>query len=184
MSQVKNNSDKTKLTLQRQLEITRFERALEVSESLATHRALLTTSELSRINSIITGKKTNIWRQEPVTIRLPSGREATMAVIADPVVTARDKLHRATEEAEGGAVIDAAVNVYIGLVLAHVFEDANRRTAVVASHYFLHRYGIPISGIALHEVGLGDVRAAEQVEAIRETINQMAKFAQKRVTRS
>jgi hypothetical protein len=171
-------------SLKRQLELARFERALEVTESLADHRALLTTAELARLNSIITGKNDDPWRRESVTITLPSGRKETLALIVDPVLTARDKLHRVTEVAEGGAVIDAAVDIYAGLVLAHVFHDANRRTAVLASHYFLKRYGVPVSGVALHELGLGDLREEGQIEALRDTVHQITKFAEKRMQHS
>jgi len=170
--------------LKRQLELARFERALEVAESMANHRALLTTAELARLNHIITGKPDDPWRYESVTITLPSGRTETLALIVDPVLMARDKLHRATEVAESGAVIDAAVDIYAGLVLAHVFQDANRRTAVLASHYFLTRYGVPVSGVALHELGLGDLREEGQIESLRETIHQMTKFAEKRSQQS
>ena len=166
--------------LKLQLEKARFERALHVAESLASHRALLTTAELVRLNHIVTGKTNDPWRQETVTITLPSGKTETLTLIVDPVLTARDKLHRATETAERGSVIDAAVDIYVGLVLAHVFQDANRRTAVLASHYFLARYGVPVSGVALHELGLGDLRQEGQIEALRATVHQMAKFAEKR----
>jgi hypothetical protein len=166
--------------LARQLEVSRFERATEVAESLAGHRALLTTAELGRLNQILTGSSDDPWRQEPVTLTLPSGKTETFALIADPKLTARDKLHKATELAEQGAVIDAAVDVYAGLVLSHVFKDANRRTAVLAAHFFLLRFGAPISGLALHELGLGDLREEGQIQMLRETIQQMAKFAGKR----
>lgn len=171
--------------LKKQLEMTRFDRALEVTESLADHRALLTTAELARLNAILVGKNPSnlseegIWRQGPVTITLPSGATHTLALIADPKVTAREKLHRATEMAEMGAVVDAAVEIYAGLVLAHAFEDANRRTAVLASHYFLRRYNVPLSGLAIHELGLGDLREEGQLDALLETVRQMAKFAQR-----
>ena len=164
-------------SLKRQLELARFDRALEVSQSMAARRVLLTTTELARLNNILTGRNEDPWRQAPVTITLPSGTTETLALMADPVVTTREKLHQATELAEAGSVVDAAVNVYTALVLAHVFEDANRRSAVLAAHYFLHRYGIPVSGMALHEIGLGDIRDANQMELLTETIKQMAKFA-------
>jgi hypothetical protein len=167
-------------SLRQQLERARFERALEVSESMSMHRVLLTTTELGRLNNILTGKNDDPWRQEPVTIQLPSGKTETLALIADPKRTAREKLHHATELAEGGNVIDAAVDIYSGLVLSHVFNDANRRTAVLASHYFLTRYGVPLSGVALHEIGLGDLREPGQIEALRETIHQMARFMSRR----
>jgi prophage maintenance system killer protein len=163
--------------------MTRFEHAREVAESLADHRALLTTSELARLNNVLTGKKTadvdQAWRQGTITITLPSGKTETLALIADPVITAREKLHRATELAESGNVIDAATDIYTGLVLSHVFADANRRTAVLAAHYFFRRYGVPMSGLALHELGLPDLREEGQIEQLRETVRQMAKFAQK-----
>jgi len=169
--------------LRRQLEVTRFERAVEVVESMAEHRALLTIAELKRINNILTGKEDeDPWRQEPVTLQLPSGRSETFSLVSDPRVSTRDKLHRATELCQAGHVIDAAVEIYVGFVLLHAFKDANRRTAVLTAHYFLQRYGAPISGLALHELGLGDVRQIEQVENLRDTIRQMAKFAQKRST--
>jgi prophage maintenance system killer protein len=167
--------------LRRQLDVTRFERAIEVIESLAQHRALLTIAELKRINNILTGKEEeDPWRQEPVTLRLPSGKSETFSLVGDPKVSTRDKLHKATELCEAGHVIDAAVEIYVGMVLLHAFQDANRRTAVLTAHYFLQRYGAPVSGLALHELGLGDIRQPEQVEALRETIRQLAKFASKR----
>jgi prophage maintenance system killer protein len=169
-------------SLARQLERTRFERALSVSESMADHRVLLTTMELVRLNNILTGHKDDVdpWRREPVTLTLKSGKPVSYALITDPVLTTRERLHAATALAEGGNVIDAAVDIYVGLVLSHVFQDANRRTAVLAAHYFLKRYGIPLSGVALHEIGLGDLRQEGQIEALKETIHQMAKFASKR----
>lgn len=166
--------------LKRQLELARFDRAIEVAESMAEHRALLTTTELARLNTILIGKESDPWRQGTVTITLPSGKTETLALIADPQVTARDKLHRATELAEQGATLDAAVDIYVGLVLSHVFSDANRRTAVCAAHYFLRRYGVPLSGLALHELGLGDLREEGQIEALRQTMSQMTEFAKRR----
>ena len=169
------------VSLRRQLEMTRFDHAQEVAESLADHRALLTPIELARINNILTGKKpadTDLaWRKGSATITLPSGRTETLQLFKDPLVTSRDKLHKATELAENGNVVEAAVWIYVELVLAHVFEDANRRTAVLAAHYFFRRYGLPLSGLALHELGLPDLREEGQIQNLMDTINQMAKFA-------
>lgn len=167
-------------SLQRQLENARFDRALEVAASLASHRALLTTAELARLNGILTGTEEDPWRQEPVTLKLPSGKLETFALVADPKISAREKLHRATELAEKGAVIDAVMHIYTGLVLAHVFKDANRRTAALAAHYFLERYGVPLSGLAIHELGLGDIREPGQMDALRTTIQQMADLAKRK----
>ncbi len=168
-------------SLKRQLEMARFERALEIAENLADKRALLTTTELARLNNILNGRdESDPWRQSTVTLMLPSGRQETLSLVADPKVSTREMLHRSTASAEGGNIVDAAVDIYAGLVRAHVFTDANRRTAALAAHYFLRRYGAPISGLALHEIGLGDIRDETQVEALRETVTQMVRFAQKR----
>jgi hypothetical protein len=170
--------------LRNQLEIVRFERALEVSESLADHRALLTVSELARLNQILTGKKIDPWRNRPVEVTLPSGRIETLTLITEPKNNVREKVHRATERAESGDAVDAAVDIYIELVLAHPFEDANRRTAVVASHYFLRRYSAPVSGMALHELQIGDLREDGQTERLRNAVHQMVKFGEKRRARN
>lgn len=182
-----NETDGSSVSLLKQLEITRFDRALAAIETLAQNRSLLTTMELERVNGILNGKKveqseqsTGIWRENPVTLSLPSGKTETLSILRNPKFTARDHLHEATELAENGHVIDAAVTIYVKLVLSHVFVDANRRTAVLAAHYFLTRYGAPISGLALHEIGLGDLREPGQIEALKDTISQMAKFAAKR----
>jgi hypothetical protein len=166
--------------LKRQLEVTRFERALEVAESLADHRALLTTAELARLNSILSAKEEDPWRRETITITLPSGRTETLALIVDPILTVREKLHRATEMAESGDPVNAGIDIYTGLVMTHAFSEANRRTAALASHYFFRRYGVPISGVTLHELGLGDLRQEGQIDSLRETIRQIIKFAEKR----
>lgn len=167
-------------TLKKQLERTRFERALEVTESLVNHRALLTTTELARLNQIVTGNLEDPWRQKQTTLTLPGGITKTLALVIDPKILAREKLHQTTERAESGDALNAAVDLYVDLVLAHVFEDGNRRTAVLASHYFLIRHGTPISGIVLHEIGLGDLHEPGEIESLRETIHQIIKFAAKR----
>ncbi len=167
-------------TLKHQLELARFERALGVSESLADHRALLTTTELARLNGILTGKTHDPWRHESVTIQLPSGQTKSLELMIDPVITARDLLHRAAETGETGTAIDAAIDIYVGLVLAHIFKDANRRTAALASNYFLRKYRAPISGTALYELGLGDLRQAGQIDALRENVRQLCLFTGKK----
>jgi hypothetical protein len=186
MSETKDASpQESPKSLKRQLEITRFERARGVIESLAEHRALLTTMELSRVNDILTGTQTagslpmaEPWRQEPATVTLPSGATHTFSLLRDPKLSSRELLHRATELAEeGGNPVDAGIDAYIGLVLLHAFKDANRRTAVLAAHYFFQRYGVPLSGLALHEIGLGDLREEGTVQSLRDTAHQMVKFA-------
>lgn len=166
-------------TLKAQLERARFERALEVAESLAAHRALLTTAELARLNNILTGRQPTDepWRQGPASLKLRSGREIQFAVMADPKINLREKLHIATETAEGGDVLTAVVNLYSNMILSHYFSDANRRTAAIAAHYFAARYGLPLSGLAIHEMGLGDLREEGRIEALRTALESMLKVS-------
>lgn len=173
------------VNLMLQLQSARMERALEAAEALADNRSLLTTLELERFNGILLGVKINektpdLWRTDPITITLPSGKTETLAIIKDPKISAREILHHATEKAENGDPLEAAIDTYVGLVLAHSFKDANRRTAVLAAHYFFSRYGIPLNGTAIHELGLGDLRDPSHVAELRKTIEQMAKFGAKR----
>jgi hypothetical protein len=169
------------ISLKRQLELTRFERAIAIAESLAEKRALLTTLELARVNLALMGRDLSDsgpepWRDEPVTITLPGGRTETLSLMKDPKLNTREILHAATELAETGHPIPAAVHAYVELVLLHGFKDANRRTAVAAAHYFLERYHVPVSGRAIHELGLGDLRQPGVRQLLQETIEQMARF--------
>ena len=168
--------------LKRALEQARFERAMEVAASIGEHRALLTTAELARLNRILTGAKDDVdpWRREPATLTLIGGKSLNLDLIADPVMNCRDKLHRCTEIAERRSPMDATIAIYTDLVLSHFFNDANRRTAALAAHYFFSRYDIPLSGLILHELGLGDLREPGQIESLKETLEQVAKFGQKR----
>ncbi len=173
--------------LKKQLERARFERAFQVAESLALHRALLTTTELARLNEIVTVNKekrssvfTDPWRHEAVTITLPTGQEKTLTLMIDPILMAREKLHHSTEMAEQGLKIESGIKIYVELILAHVFKDANRRTASLASHYFFKRYGVPVSGMDLYQLGLGDLRQENQIQSLTEKVCQMAKFGEKR----
>jgi hypothetical protein len=151
-----------------------------LSSSVVVRRARLRATESERLNNIHTGVAEEPWRKDPIDITLPSGRTETLHLLKDPKISVRESLHHATELAENGDVIDAAVNVYVGMVLTHPFKDANRRSGVVAAHYFLSRYDVPISGLALHELGLGDVRDPSQIDVLKETLRQMAKFASRR----
>ncbi len=172
---VKNDS------LTKQLEQTRFDRALEVTDSLVKHQALLTTAELARLNQILIGKNTDPWRYQSTTVQLASGRKLTLALIVDPIRTMREKLHGATEKAENGAVLDAAIDIYLALMGMRVFLSANRNSAVLASHYFLKRYGLLMTGRDIDQlVGTADLQQEEEIQNFRQSVYQMARFSEKR----
>jgi len=167
--------------LQRQLERARFERALEVADSMVEKKAFLNTAELGRINNILRGTTGEPWREEMAVCVLPSGKQQSFQILADPLSKAKEILNNAKERAASGEVIDAAADLYAQLVLTHVFKDANRRTAVVAAAYLLKLYDVEISAMGLHELGLGDLRAEGQIEALRETLRSAVKLTSLRL---
>jgi hypothetical protein len=167
--------------LQRQLERARFERALEVAASMVESGAFLNTAELARINNVLRGEKAEPWREGAAVCQLPSGREESFTLLADPITKAKEILRHGKDRAAAGEVIEAAADVYAQLVLTHVFKDANRRTAVVAAAYLLKLHGVEISAMGLHELGLGDLRAEGQIEALRETLRSAVKLSPQRL---
>lgn len=166
--------------LQRQLERARFERALEVADSMVETGAFLNTAELARINNVLRGDTSEPWREGAAVCLLPSGREESLQLLADPVNKAKEILRNAKDRAAAGEVVEAAADLYAQLVLTHVFKDANRRTAVVAAAYLLRLHGVEISAMGLHELGLGDLRAAGQLEALRDTLRNVVKMGVRR----
>ena len=165
--------------LKLQLERARFERALEIAEGLVEGGKFLNSAELARINKVITGTtgETEPWREGAAACVLPSGRQERLQILSDPVRKARELLHEAQERAQSGDVTDAAAELYAQLVLSHIFKDANRRTAVVAAAYLLRLHGVYVSAMGLHELGLGDLRAEGQMEALRETLRNAVKMS-------
>lgn len=165
--------------LRQELERMRFERALAKVEDLAGRRMLLTTIELERMNIMILGESQDYqpWRDTPHTVALKSGRQATFSILREPKQLVRDVLHAATETAEMGNPLEAAMHVYLEMVKLHAFNDANRRTAVLSAHYFFERYGLPINGRVLHDLGLGDLSQTDVQESLRATLQQILRFA-------
>jgi hypothetical protein len=167
--------------LQRQLERARFERALEVAESLVEKGAFLNSAELARLNNILNGTTGEPWREGMAVCKLPSGRDENLQILADPMTKAREILHNARDKAAAGDYIEAAADLYAQLVLTHVFKDANRRTAVVAAAYLLRLHNVEISAMGLHELGLGDLRAPGQLDALKETLRSAVKMGRPRL---
>lgn len=162
--------------LKKQLERARFERALEIAQSMVESGAFLNSAELGRINNVIRGEKGEPWRDGATICALPSGRKQTFQILADPVTKAREILRIAKDRAAAGEIIGAAADLYADLVLTHVFKDGNRRTAVVASAYLLKLYGYEVSASGLHDLGLGDLRATGGREALRELVRNAVKI--------
>jgi hypothetical protein len=162
--------------LKKQLEFARFNRAIETAYSMVDSGAFLNIAELTRINGILTGSKEDPWREDAAVCKLGSGREVRFQILADPLKKTKEILTNAKEKAASGDVIGASVDLYVELVMTHVFKDANRRTAVVACAYLLKLHGKDISAFALHELGLGDLRMEGQIQVLKEIVSNIVKL--------
>ena len=154
----------------------RFERALEIIESLVDKHAFLNSAELGRINNVLRGETNEPWREGSAVCALPTGNKQSFQLLADPVSKCREILTKAKDKAATGDVIDGATDLYADLVLTHVFKDANRRTAAIAAAYLLEQYGYEVSPVGLHDLGLGDLRASGQREALCELLKSIVKI--------
>jgi hypothetical protein len=144
--------------LRKQHEEQRLKHAIEYVHDATRGDKKLTTSELSRLNQIITARKENGWRNTPVELQIPTGQTRRLNVISNPVEDARRILGLASDIANNEDVVDAAVFVYLQLVDEHLFEDANRRTAGLAAQWILNQHDYEIDTLELLELPIADVR--------------------------
>jgi len=166
--------------LKKQLELVRFEKAIDYVHSNAGGQKHLNSSELANINKILCNYgDEDPWRVGPVTLTLPSGRQGHFAVISNSQKEASELINECRDMASNGELIEAATRLYSELVMKHLFREANRRTAVAATTWLLYEYGISIPAMGLLEMGLGDVRENEQMNALRGVIEYSIKVAKK-----
>jgi Fic/DOC family len=130
----------------------------------------LTTSELARLNRIITAGEDTAWRSEPVSIKIPSGKVQKFSLISNPMDDARRILGRAYDLASDGAVKEAAVYVYLQLVEEHLFQEANRRTAALAVQWILNEHDLEIDTLELLKIPVGDVRDGGEQKILMERV--------------
>lgn len=166
--------------LRKQLELVRFEKAIDYINVNSLGHKHLNATELAHINNILTNKTESPWRTEAVDLHLPSGRKESLGLISNPMIVARDLLSNCVQRAKDGDIADAATDLYRELVLHHFFQDANRRTAVAATYWLLHERGIEIPAMGLLEIGIGDIRHQEQLEGLRNVIKATIAFSKNR----
>jgi hypothetical protein len=153
--------------LKKQLELVRFEKAIEYIQANLHGQKHLNAQELAQINNMLNSTHEDPWRAETTSIQLPGGRRETMALISNPVFAARDIIFKARDTLEQGQISQSAAALYSDLVLCHLFKDANRRTAVAAVFWLLLEKGIEIPAMGLLQLGLGDLRMEKQVDTLR-----------------
>ena len=167
--------------LRRQLELVRFEKAIDYVTSASGLRKHLNSQELASINGIMTNNSLiSPWRQEPAVIQLPSGRQETFAIHRNPIFQCRDLLADLSQKAREGDVEGAAASCYSQLMRCHFFKDANRRTAVAAAYWLLLENGIRIAPLGLLEMGVGDLADPDQALALESLVRTAVKISRDR----
>lgn len=137
----------------------------------------INSQELAHLNQIMTETTDEPWRFEPVEVTIPGGDVHHFNIVSNPINRARDLCGQAVQIAGNGDVHDAALYLYIELVLAHLFKDANRRTAVLATLWILEHGGIRVDPQALLNIPLGNLRAEAERKIFEEKFTRLVEAA-------
>lgn len=161
--------------LVRQLDEQRFLHAISYVEQEAGGLKKLHTSELARINKYLSGEEDDEdpWRIQATSVRIPSGQTLHFNVINNPVHGARDILSEAQRMAVDESLVEAALYVYSQLVLHHFFNDANRRTAMLAALWIVKTQKRSLDIVALGKGRVGDLRDPNDLETLRKTLTSL-----------
>ncbi len=159
--------------LQKQREEQRLRHAIDYVRDATRGIKSLTTSELERLNQILTARTDDTWRTEKVEIKLPTGRIQSISLFSNPIDVARKIIGQAFDMANNEDVEKAAVYLYLNLIENHLFDDANRRTAALAVQWLLGTHNKEIDTNTLLEIPLGDVRDTQENQTLSEKIVQL-----------
>lgn len=158
-----------------QLEDQRFLHAVGYVEANAHGLKKLIPSELAQLNQILTGQSTDPWRLSSASITIPSGKTHQFNILSNPTHQAREIIDAAENAATHGEFSDAAFQIYSRLILAHLFNDANRRTAALACLWLLRANGKDLDAVALANGSVGDLRENADQEILRKKIDSLIK---------
>lgn len=159
--------------LQKQLEHQKFLHAVDYVRNESQGIKKLSTTELARINSFLSGNSEEPWRFDTVEVQIPSGALHTMNMISNPVSRARDLLGNASQMSGNGQGLEAASFLYSQLVLGHLFKEANRRTAVAAALWILLISGYDCDAENFLRIPIGDLRKQTDLDSLRSKIESI-----------
>lgn len=159
--------------LYKQLEDKRFQHGVSYTLEAAHSLKKLTSSELAHLNQILTdSEELDPWRFQTTTIQFPGG-QAEISVHNNPLNRAREIAGTAQEMAGNGQILEAAVYIYSHLVLEHLFHDANRRTAVLATLWILEHSNLSVAPQRLLKVPLGNLRNPMDLQKLKNEISAL-----------
>lgn len=166
--------------LQKQLEDQRFLHGIDYVEKSSRGLKILSTSELAHLNRLLIGDTAGDggepWRFEQASVMIPSGRTHHFNIVSNPIVTAREIIGNAWQTAGNQEVLDAAYSLYSQLVLHHLFNDANRRTAVLATLWLVRSHGGFFDARELAEFPIGDLRDMGDQQLLAAKIHALVSF--------
>lgn len=165
--------------LQKQLEDQRFLHGIDYVVKSSHGPKILSTSELAHLNRLLTGDSAGDkepWRFERMSVKIPSGRTHHFNILSNPIVTAREIVGNAWQMAGNQEVVDAAYYLYSQLVLSHLFNDANRRTAVLATLWLVRSHGGTLNARELADFPIGDIREMGDQQVLAAKVQTLISF--------
>jgi hypothetical protein len=161
--------------LKKQLEETRFKHTVDYVGQHARGIKKIGVSELLHLNQMLNHTTEDTWRKQPVEISLKSGKKRSFKIVTNSIEEARHILANAHDIVGQGKLVDAAAYLYSHLVMSHFFNEANRRTAVVATYWLVLEAGKDIDAEALSKSPLGDLSEESELKKLRDLITSLLK---------
>lgn len=170
---------KPKNPLQKQLEEQKFLHGVAYVEQASGTIKKLSSSELMHLNQLLTSKQPDnlvaqpeLWRLDAVKIEIPGG-EVVLNMLSNPLNRAREITGDALEMAGNQKILEAACYLYSQLVLEHLFQDANRRTAVLATIWLLGNFGVQVDAHQLLAVPIGNLRDPQELKDFQSGVAEL-----------
>lgn len=163
---------KNKNPLQEALDHQKFLHAADYAKKESKGLKKLTTSELARTNTFLTGND-EPWRFEITHVQIPGGQIHKIDVISNPMNRVRDLISSALQLSGNGQGLEGAAFIYSQLVLEHHFKDANRRTAVIAALWVLLISGYDCDAEKLLQIPIGDLRSSKDLADLPQKIKSI-----------
>jgi hypothetical protein len=159
--------------LQNQMDETRFLQGVSYVRQAAGSIKKISTSELEHLNKILTDGDEDSWRFEEAQVQIPTGKSHHFSLLSNPINKARELLGNAVQMAGNREPEKAALYLYCELILGHLFQDANRRTAVLAALWVLYSEGLQIDAQILLDIPVGDLRVDSERKAFTDKFNEL-----------
>jgi hypothetical protein len=159
--------------LQKQLELEKFLHTAEYVKNTSQGLKKLTSTELAYINQHCSSATEANWRLSPVKVEIPGHVTVDFSVLTNPLARARDILGQAQQlAAEEGPWIGAQF-AYVQLVLEHLFNEGNRRTAALAAFWILCADHVSVNPLHLVTFTVGNLREPKALKDFEENLSRL-----------